>query len=381
MEIEELRSEIDSIDRNLLSLMAKRLQLALEINRAKQRAKLPLRDSSRERRVLATAAHGKYPPILDTEAAAIMRAVLDFSRTAVKRRIATEDLKPLNIAMVGIGMVGGSVAKALKRAMPAHKLMGVDLPEQLDGPGLSGLFDGLVTPKRSSDAVRSADVVFLCAPPAQNLELLEVMHREVADATIVTDVGGVKQRICDRARLLYAVPGPVFVGGHPMAGKAQSGFEYSSAELFQDRAWILTPDAGTDVEPLRVLKSLIESTGAAVQLLTPEEHDRLVPAVSHLPQLASVALMLTIGGRDRGVGGPALRDMTRLAESSPALWEELLASSRETVVGEIQRFRAYLTELEIALGLGENVTNQLERARALRQRMMDESVTELPPGE
>jgi prephenate dehydrogenase len=121
--------------------------------------------------------------------------------------------------------------------------------------------------------------------------------------------------------------------------------------------------------------------GAAIQLLTPDEHDRIVPAVSHLPQLCSIALMLAIGGRDHGIAGPALRDMTRLAESDGELWDDLLNGCRDQAVGEVQRLRAYLTELEVALGLKEPVAHLFKRANQLRREMIESSVVSPEIGE
>ena len=195
MEIEDLRGDIDDIDRELLSLMARRLEIAMEINRAKLRARLPLRDAAREEQVLQAAAEGRFPPLRDSEAVALLKSVLAFSRAAVKRRMATEDVKPLDIAVIGLGLIGGSIARAMKRAMPAHRIMGIDVQERLEAPRKTGLFESLSTPEGGSEAVRNADVVFLCAPPARNLELLPHIRGDVATGAVVTDVSGVKRRI------------------------------------------------------------------------------------------------------------------------------------------------------------------------------------------
>ncbi|MCC7508925.1 MAG: prephenate dehydrogenase/arogenate dehydrogenase family protein [Planctomycetes bacterium] len=381
MEINELREQIDAIDRQLVELLARRLGVALEINEAKQALRLPLRDAQREAAVTEYAREHAPAPLHASEAAAWMQQVLDASRAAVKRRMSGAELPPMRIAIVGLGLVGGSIARALKRAQPDHTLVGIDLAERLEAPRKSGLFKSLHTAADGAKAVGDAAVVFLCASPSRNLELLGVLLNDVSDHCIITDVGGVKRAICDKARTLFAGPGPLFVGGHPMAGKAVSGFANSSADLFDGRAWVLAPEPDVPADRLRVLQRLVESIGGAVQLLTAEEHDRIIPAVSHLPQLVAVALMLTIGGRDHGIAGPALREMTRLAESSGELWQELLAASRSDVVGEIQRLRSYLTEMEIALGLGDHVTHLFQRANDLRRDMLRASVIGPEAGE
>jgi prephenate dehydrogenase len=278
-------------------------------------------------------------------------------------------------------LIGGSLALALKRATPDHTITGVDLADRLAAPWECGAFESVHSPDEGAKAIERADVVFLCTPPSRNLELLVRVMQDAPTGAIITDVGGIKRDICSEAQKHLDTPGPLFVGGHPMAGKASSGFEHASASLFENRAWVLTPDRHAPADRLRVLHRLIESTGASVQLLTADEHDRIVPAVSHLPQLCAVALMLTIGGRDHGIAGPALREMTRLAESSADLWHELLASCREEAVGEVQRLRTYLTELEVALGLKEPVTALFKRAALLREQMIKGSVTQLEIGE
>ncbi len=381
MDIEELLNSIDSLDRQLLELLAQRFELALEINRHKQRLRLPLRDTGREVKILDAARASAANPLYAAEAEQFMQQLLAFSRQAVRRRMAAHDVKPQRIAIVGLGLIGGSVARALKRATPGHTLSGIDLPGRLDTPRESNLFEQLVTPEQGAGAVKDADVVFLCAPPSRNLELLPTVMRDAPINAIVTDVGGVKRKICEVARTSFEPPGPLFVGGHPMAGKSLSGFEHSTASLFEARPWILTPERHTPVSKLRALWRLLESTGAAVQIISADEHDRIMPALSHLPQLGAVALTLTIGGRDRGLAGPALQDMTRLAESSAELWQELLSASREECVGELQRLRTYLTELEVALGLGEPVSGHFQRAAKMRAELMRAAVTNHETGE
>ncbi|MBX3458465.1 MAG: prephenate dehydrogenase/arogenate dehydrogenase family protein [Planctomycetes bacterium] len=379
MDITELRENIDQVDAQLVQLLAKRLEFALEINRAKRAHRMPLRDAEREAIVLGAAQVHTQPPLDSSEALDLMRMILEFSRGAVKRRITAEGVEPLHVAIIGVGLIGGSIARALKRANQAHTISGVDLPHRLVSAQGAGLFKTLHEPRHGKLAVQDADVVFLCAPPSRNLELLAAVMADAKPGAIVTDVGGVKRAICDAAASIATKA--VFIGGHPMAGKATAGFENSTASLFESRAWVLSPERGVDKAALRRLKALIESTGASVQLLTGDEHDRIVPAVSHLPQLAAIALTLTVGGRDHGIAGPALMDMTRLAESSPHLWQELLAASRTEVVGEVQRLRTYLTEIEMALGLHEPLLALFERAAALRKTMVSGSVVQAEAGE
>ncbi|MCC6465292.1 MAG: prephenate dehydrogenase/arogenate dehydrogenase family protein, partial [Planctomycetes bacterium] len=303
-------------------------------------------------------------------AEAVMQALLHALRRLTRVRSAARLVAPRRIAIIGLGLMGGSLAAALKRAQPAHALAGVDEAGRLERPRGSGLFTTLHEPSGGAAAVADAELVFLCAPWRTNLKLLPQIARDAGRSAVITDVGGLKREVCESAATVFAGPdAPLFVGGHPMAGKARGGFENASADLFEERAWVLTPSRDTPIEPLRLLKQVIESTGAIVQLLRPEEHDAAAVAVSHLPQLAAVALMLCAGGRDRGMAGPGLLDMTRLAASPAAQWNDLLGARSPEVIAEIQRLRAYLSEFEIALSLREGLDKWFDRANALRREL------------
>lgn len=370
MDINELRTRVDALDAELLCLIGRRLALAEEINTAKAAQGLPLLDTAREAAMIEAARKAATGPLTADDAEDALRAILNLSRRWVYGRSAAAKVKPMRIAIVGLGLIGGSVARALKRANPGHSIRGVDLPDRLDLAAASGLFGSLHQPADGAHAVAEAEVVFLCTPPKRSLELLESLARDVPRTAVITDVGGLKLEVVERAEALgFGKKGPAFVGGHPMAGREVTGFAAARADLFTDRHWVLTPRPDADLAPLTLVQGLVESTGAYVQLLSPEEHDRVVVTVSHLPQLVSIALTLTVAGRDRGIGGPALKDMTRLASSPAALWNELLAEVRPQAVGELQRMRSYLTELEIALSFREPLDKWFEQADALRRRM------------
>ncbi len=368
MDINELRSRVDALDADLLRLIAQRLALAEEINAAKAKQGLPLLDEARETAMIRAARETAAKPLTADDAEDALRAILNLSRRWVYGRSAAARAEPRRIAIIGLGLIGGSLARALKRGNPRHAIRGVDLSERLEQPAASGLFESVHQPGDGARAVAEAEVVFLCVPPKRALEVLEALARDLPRDAVLTDVGGLKLEIVERAEALgFGKAGPVFVGGHPMAGRELTGFEASRADLFTDRNWVLTPRPDAALPPLTLLRGLVESTGAYVQLLSPEEHDRVVVTVSHLPQLVSIALTLTVAGRDRGIGGPALKEMTRLASSPAALWNELLAEVRPQAVGELQRMRSYLTELEIALSFREPLDKWFDQAANLRR--------------
>lgn len=370
MDIAQLREHIDRVDAELLLLLERRLKLALQVAALKRDQGLPAHDPAREAEMLHNVRDRAGGELAPDEAAAFIQNVLEHSRQWVARRAAGEGVKPLRIAIIGLGLIGGSLAHALKRATPGHQLRGVDLPDRLAAPGRSRLFESLHAPSDGAAALDKADAVFLCTPLSRTLELLPQIAEDTPTAAVVTDVCGVKRGVIAVAERCFAGPSEAwFVGGHPMAGAALSGFQNARAELFEGRPWVLTPTPHDPPERLQSLCALIESTGARVTLLSPEAHDQAMAVVSQLPQLVSTALMLAVAGRDQGVAGPALLGMTRLAASPAAMWNELVRELRPELIGELQRMQSYLTELEIAVNFKEPLDKWFERANALRQRL------------
>lgn len=237
------------------------------------------------------------------------------------------------IVVVGLGQIGGSLARSLSRA--GHEVLGVDSPRAWAEARAAG---AVVSPRAPLlTSVRSADFVFLAAPPRSNLELLRRVSR--ASPGVVTDVSSVKGPIC---RLAARLRLSRFVGGHPMAGGTGTGFQASVPDLFVGRPWILTP-VGDDPHPERKVAALLRSLGARVFRLEAKEHDRVVAFLSHVPQL--VAWALSRAAREDGaagtrleLAGPAFREMTRLAASPRGLWREILELNRAEVGRALRSF-------------------------------------------
>ena len=245
----------------------------------------------------------------------------------------------MRVAVCGLGLVGGSLARALRKA--GHDVAGYDRKRVFALARSAGAVGGRLLSLK--ETVRRAEVVVLAAPPRANRALLRRIRPVLPPGAVVTDVGSVKGPICALARRL-GVPG--FVGGHPMAGSAGSGFRASSATLFRGRTWILTPQ-GAAPGPVRVLKGLIRSVGARPVTLSPAAHDRVVAFLSHVPQLVAYALSEAarkdpVSARSLALAGPGFRDMTRLASSPRALWREILQENRADVDRALRAFRRSL---------------------------------------
>ncbi len=237
------------------------------------------------------------------------------------------------IAIAGLGLVGGSLARALRRA--GYRVIGVDTPARMRAAraAVSG------TAASVTDACGRADVLVLAAPPAANLRLLREAARAAGPGLVITDVGSAKRAICAEARRLRLRG---FVGGHPMAGRERSGFAASSADLFRGCAWVLTPGRSSEAAT-RVVARLVRAVGARPALLTPAVHDRVVAFLSHVPQLVSWALAGAAGRdpvarRHLALAGPGFAGMTRLARSPRGWWRDVLAQNAR----EVDRARAGL---------------------------------------
>jgi prephenate dehydrogenase len=240
------------------------------------------------------------------------------------------------VAVVGLGLVGGSLARALSRA--GYRVIGVDRAgvarRAKAARAVAAAFSDL------GGAAAAADVIVLAAPPAANRMLLRRLTR--FPRLVVTDVGSVKGPIVREARRLGQGR---FVGGHPIAGSERAGFAASRADLFRGHSWALVP--GGDPRAFAIVRALVRATGARPVTMSAAEHDRALAYLSHVPQLASWALLAAaradaVAARRLRLAGPGFRDMTRLARSPRPLWREILAENRPEVARALRRLRRAL---------------------------------------
>jgi len=243
------------------------------------------------------------------------------------------------VAVAGLGLIGGSLAKALTRA--GYRVIGVDTPPRTRAARRAGAIAGSAASVAA--AAREADVLVLAAPPAANLRLLAEAARAAPPALVITDVSSVKRPIAAAARRLRLAR---FVGGHPMAGRERSGFAASSADLFRGAPWILTPSA---VAARRIVARIVRDVGARPVVVPEAAHDRAMAYLSHLPQVVAWALAAAARGdpvtaRLLRLAGPGFRDMTRLAASPRTLWREVLAQNADEVARARKAFARALRE-------------------------------------
>jgi prephenate dehydrogenase len=242
-------------------------------------------------------------------------------------------MKRPTVAIVGLGLVGGSLARALTAA--GYRVIGHDRPRVLRHAMSARAI--AVAARSVPLAVADADIVVLCASPRTNRRLLPRVARAARPDATLTDVGSVKRGIFGDARRRGL---DRFVGGHPMAGREASGFAASTPDLFRERRWILTPGADTAPGALRALRALVRAVGARPVVMPPAEHDRVVAFLSHAPQVVAWALFDAakadrVATAHMDVAGPAFREMTRLAGSPKPLWREILAENRAEVTAAL----------------------------------------------
>jgi|HubBroStandDraft_1064217.scaffolds.fasta_scaffold01111_15 prephenate dehydrogenase len=249
------------------------------------------------------------------------------------------------VAIVGVGLIGGSFGLALKQAGFRGTILGVSSETSVRAGLERGAIDRGAT---LEDAAHSADLLYLAQPIGRILDTLHHLDSLVRPGVLITDAGSTKHAIVTQARKL--VRRCQFLGGHPLAGKEKRGAAEADANLFRGRTYVLTPAAPEELQtpPARVFVEWLGRIGAKIVVLGAAEHDRVVSFTSHLPQLASTALAATIAENltapdDLQVAGPGLIDSTRLALSAYELWRDILATNTESIE---QALTAYINELE-----------------------------------
>jgi len=245
-----------------------------------------------------------------------------------------------SVAIVGVGLIGGSFGLALRKAGFSGRIVGVSSAATVEKALKGGVIDAALP---LSEAVGAADLVYLAQPIGAILETLDAVDAHVRPGTRITDAGSTKVMICERAAA--GIRRGRFIGGHPMAGKESRGVEQADADLFRGRPYVLTSR-----EPQ--LEGWIERIGARLVLLDAAEHDRLVAFVSHLPQLLSTALAATIGEQPESaaqVAGPAAVDLTRLALSPYDIWRDIFSTNAASIDAALGAYIAKLEQLRAKL--------------------------------
>ena len=269
------------------------------------------------------------------------------------------------VAIVGLGLIGGSVALAARQHWPTGLVIGVDEKDVLERAMVRHAID-VAAPDLGMMA--EADLVVLAAPVRQNIEVLAELAQHVQGRAVVTDVGSTKREIAERATILP--PRLTFVGGHPLGGAPRSGIDHARPDLFAGRPWLFTPTTDATGPALERLEQFVSVLGARSHVMSPAEHDRLLAFISHLPQLAASALMHVVGEEAGEAGlaltGRGLADTTRLASSPATIWRDICSTNADEIGRALDRLIEVLRALRADLDGDEPVEDLFESAAAWR---------------
>jgi len=273
-----------------------------------------------------------------------------------------------SIAIVGLGLIGGSIALGVRERWPESRVFGVDseavLAHALGGGAIERGFESI-------GALPTTSLIVLAAPVRQNIELLQQIKRPA----VATDVSGTKRDIVSAARALS--PGTIFVGGHPLGGGERGGFAFARPDLFTGRPWIFTPDGDDATEAVERLSRFVTGLGARPCILSAEEHDRVMAYVSHLPQLVASALMEAVGAAAGSDGlrmaGRGLVDTTRLASSPADVWRDICLTNADAIGDALDCLIARLTQLRGDLRHGEAIEAIFSAAAKWRAELMKDN--------
>jgi prephenate dehydrogenase len=279
------------------------------------------------------------------------------------------------VAIVGLGLIGGSLAQAIRKKELAHEVIGVGRNEDRlkKALGLKIIDRYLIRLDRNLGGI---DLVVVATPVGLIAKLVEEMAPHLSPGTIVTDVGSVKATVVEEVERV--LPAHLrFLGGHPIAGTENAGFESSFASLFEGARHILTPTAKTDPKVVKLLEAFWTKIGSHVELMDTEKHDRIFAAVSHLPHLIAYCLVNTIleeSNREPDLlsfSAGGFRDFTRIAASHPVMWRDIMLMNKNNLLSVIDRFEETLSHLKglVEREDADQLTSEFERSRHLRRQI------------
>ena len=272
------------------------------------------------------------------------------------------------IGIIGLGLIGGSIALAARELWPTSLVIAVDNKDVLETAmrlhAIDVAADDLIV-------LAEADLVVLAAPARQNIALLEALDENVRGPAVITDTSSTKREIVAAARSLP--PRFTFIGGHPLGGAAKGGLEHARTDLFRGRPWLLTPTGDGAGPALEKLMGFVRALGADPRVVGVDAHDRLLAFLSHLPQLTASALMQVVGDavghEGLALSGRGLADTTRLAASPADIWKDIAATNADEIGPALDALIAVLQALRGDLADGDQLTEIFATANRWRETL------------
>ena len=290
--------------------------------------------------------------------------------------MADADLPFSRIAIMGLGLIGSSIARAIKESMPEAEVSGYDLSDQVRERARALGFCTSVA-DQPGEAVKDAELVLFCVPVGAMQEAAAAIADNIPHEAIVSDVGSAKVAVATALR--QALPDATIIPAHPVAGTENSGPDAGFASLFRGRWCILTPHEGASPEHVGRLSQFWEQLGAKVETMDPKHHDLVLAVTSHLPHLIAYTIVGTAEDLEGVTQGDVIkysaggfRDFTRIAASDPTMWRDIFLNNKEAVLDVLQRFSEDLSMLQRAIrwGDGDTLFDLFTRTRAVRRSII-----------
>ena len=283
------------------------------------------------------------------------------------------------ISIIGVGLIGGSLGLALKKANPKCEITGIGrhLPKLRKAKKIGAIDKYTIDFKKG---VSDADLVILAVPVSLIFGLVKKLIPHFKNGCIIFDVGSVKKIIVEKVENMFSSlteKSLFFVGVHPMAGSEKTGVENARKDLFYDAACIITPAAATDKNALQIVKNIWNDLGSRVLLMSPREHDFIVGFTSHLPHIIANCLVKEVGAlekkdkRIKKILAGSFRDMTRIADSDAQIWTDICINNQIAVVDSLKIFQIYINEMikKISEGKRELISKEFMKAKKIREKL------------
>ena len=282
-------------------------------------------------------------------------------------------MQPLNsIAIVGVGLIGGSIGLAVRKRGLAKQVVGIGRSSErlAQARDLAAIDRGTVN---LAEGVQDADLVVVCTPVASIVQRVQEASSAAPPHAVLTDAGSTKREIVTQldSTVSSSLPGPQYVGSHPLAGDHRTGCEFARADLFENRVTVITPTSHTSRAATSTVTEFWQALGSRVVEMSPEAHDQALAITSHLPHLVASAMSATTPGEYLPLTAGGWQDTTRLAAADPELWRQIFAANRAAVVEAVERFDMSLAALREALRTGDDqrLLQLLQEAKQVRDAL------------
>lgn len=289
-------------------------------------------------------------------------------------------MSKVKVAIIGIGLIGGSIGLAIKdRFKEDVYVWGLDSKaETLDIAMQRGAVDHAT--KDYETAVKDADVIFLSTPVLQIVPMIEKILPFLKPGAILTDTGSTKQYIWEKLRKI--LPGNIYyVAGHPMAGKEYSGIAAADKNLFHNKCYVIVEDTGAPQEAITTVCELLESTGANITTMDIAQHDRCASVISHVPHVTAAALVTLLNNSQNDIeanlklAGGGFKDTTRIASSNADMWADICISNPEAIINNLQELKQIIDNVIVDIGNGnrQNIYDYFYAAKQRRDNILDKT--------